>query len=118
MSVERTAASVLADRFRLGTGLGEDERETILERMQPLGRRLASFSPETVELELSVKEREGADQRVTLECWMAGRDRLVSTSRRPAFDDALVEVRDDMIRRINDATTRREPRNNRRLRDR
>jgi tartrate dehydratase alpha subunit/fumarate hydratase class I-like protein len=48
---------------------------------------------------------------------MAGQARLVSTSARPALQDALTEVRDDMVRQINDATTRQEPRNNRHLRE-
>lgn len=109
---------VLADRLRLATGVGNDEREAVLERLEPLGRRLASFPPETLELELSVKERGGADQRMTLECWISGRDRLVATSSRADFDAGLIEVRDDLMRQVNDSVTRREPRNNRNLRGR
>lgn len=118
MADDIAPTGILADRLRLGVGVAGDERAGIIERLQPLERRLASFRPETVDLELSAKERDRADQRVTLECWIAGEQRLVSTSRRERFDDALLEVRDDMIRRVNDAVTRREPRNNRRLRQR
>ena len=49
---------------------------------------------------------------------MAGQQRLVSTSANTPLDRALIEVRDDMVRQITDATNRREPRNNRRLRER
>lgn len=42
--------------------------------------------------------------------------RLVSTSATTSLQDALTEVRDDMVRQIEDATTRQEPRNNRSLR--
>lgn len=118
MADDIAPGDLLAERLRLGTGVGADEREEIIERLRPLERRLGSYRPDAVELELSVKERDRADQRVTLECWVAGEERLVSTSRRKAFDDALLEVRDDMIRRVNDAITRQEPRNNRRLRRR
>jgi hypothetical protein len=47
---------------------------------------------------------------------MAGQSRLVSTSATTSLQDALTEVRDDMVRQIEDATTRQEPRNNRSLR--
>ena len=84
-------ASVLKDRLRLGTGFSASERPDIIDRLDALERRLGSFSPDGVDLEVSIKERDGADQRVTLECWMAGQTRLVSTSARPALQDALTE---------------------------
>ena len=117
MSEDPTTRSVLRDRLRLGTGFDESERPAVIERLGALETRLGSFPEETLELELSIKERDGADQRLTLECWMAGRTRLVSTSASTPLERALIEVRDDMVRQITDATNRREPRNNRRLRE-
>lgn len=108
---------VLRERLRLGTGFEESERSSVIERLRGLEKRLGSFPEDSLELELSIKERDGADQRLTLECWMAGRTRLVSTSASTPLDRALIEVRDDMVRQITDATNRREPRNNRRLRE-
>ena len=117
MSEDRATRSVLRDRLRLGTGFDESERSIVIERLGGLEKRLGSFPEDTLELELSIKERDGADQRLTLECWMAGRTRLVSTSASTPLERALIEVRDDMVRQITDATNRREPRNNRRLRE-
>ncbi len=116
MSDSPPDAGVLGDRLRLGTGFSESERPGIIGRLSALDRRLGSFREDSLDLELSIKEREGADQRVTLECWMAGQSRLVSTSATSSLQDALTEVRDDMVRQIEDATTRQEPRNNRSLR--
>ena len=116
MSDSPSGASVLDDRLRLGTGFSESERPGIIGRLSALDRRLGSFPEDSLDLELSIKEREGADQRVTLECWMAGQSRLVSTSAKPSLQDALTEVRDDMVRQVEGATTRQEPRNNRSLR--
>jgi hypothetical protein len=116
MAEDPAMRNVLRDRLRLGTGFDESERSTVIERLGGLEKRLSSFSEDTLELELSIKERDGADQRLTLECWMAGRARLVSTSASTSLERALIEVRDDMVRQITDATNRREPRNNRRLR--
>ena len=87
--------SVLQERLRLGTGFEESERSSVIERLGGLEKRLGSFPEDTLELELSIKERDGADQRLTLECWMAGQTRLVSTSANTPLERALIEVRDD-----------------------
>jgi hypothetical protein len=50
-------------------------------------------------LEISLKKRHGADQRVTLECW------INRTPRRH-----LNEVRDELIRQVDEVKTRTEPR--------
>ncbi len=55
---------------------------------------------------------------MTLECWIAGRSRLVATSSLRRLPAALAEVRDDLRRQLDDAKTRTEPRNNRHLRPR
>lgn len=93
MSDHPAPRGVLRDRLRLGPGFNE----SVLER--------------------SIEERDGADRRLTLECWMAGR-RLVSTAASTRLDRALIQGRADMVGQITDATTRQEPRNNRRLRER
>ncbi len=94
--------------FRLGTGFQMSEREEIVAQFAPLGARLRSFDADTVDMELSVKERDGADQHVTLEIWVAGRERLVSMSSRGDLRAALQEVRDDSVRQLNDSVTRDE----------
>ena len=94
------------DRLRLGTGFSMSEREGIVSHFVSLGNRLRSVDSDSVDMELSVKERAGADQRVTLQLWIAGHDRLVATSARTDLDGALQEVRDDMVRLLNDQMTR------------
>jgi hypothetical protein len=85
-------------RLRLATRFAMSEREEIVAQFAALGARLRLFDQDAVDMELSVKEREGADQRVTLELWIAGRQRLVSTSSRTDLRAALKEVRDDSVR--------------------
>lgn len=103
-----TRADGRLDRLRLATGFATSEREEIVAQFAPLGARLRSFDDDAIDMELSVKERDGADQRVTLEVWIAGRPRLVSTSSRRDLRAALQEVRDDSVRQIEDGTTREE----------
>lgn len=96
------------DALRLATGFAQSERDAILAQFAPLAARLKSFDRDAVDMELSVKERDGADQRVTLEIWIAGRARLVATSSRADLRAALQEVRDDSVRQLNDDVTRTE----------
>lgn len=95
-------------RLRLATGFAISEREGIVAQFAPLEARLRSFERDSIDMELSVKERDGADQRVTLEVWVAGRERLVSTSSRADLRGALQEVRDDTVRQLNDDVNRNE----------
>ncbi len=103
--------------LRLGSGVAASERDRVLDRFAALDARLRSYRAGEVELELSVKERDGADQKTTLEGWIAGTERVVATSSRIPFDQALTEVRDDLIRQLSDAKNRTEPRQNRQRRD-
>ena len=106
---------VVAARLHLATGFLASERDWVVRRLAALGSRLRSFSDAQVELEISLKERHGAAQRVTLECWISRTPRLhvVSTSTARELAVVLNEVRDELIRQVDDAKTRTEPRNNR-----
>ncbi|MCC5950402.1 MAG: hypothetical protein JJT89_18270 [Nitriliruptoraceae bacterium] len=73
-----------------------------------LERRLSRWEPEQVELELSVKERDTPSQRVVLECWIPGTQKIVGTSKNQDLDKAVVEVRDDVWRQVDRFVTRRE----------
>ena len=103
--------------LRLGTGFSQHEWSRIVDQFAPLDARLAAFHADGTDLELSVKDRESRGQKVTLECTVAGRHRIVATSPEEQLKDALNDVRDDVRRQLDDAKTRREPRNNRRLRE-
>jgi len=96
------------EHLRLATGFAMAERDRIVSQFAPLGARLRSVERDGVDMELSVKERGGADQRMTLELWIAGRERLVATSSQTDVQSALREVRDDMVRQLDDSITRRE----------
>lgn len=110
-------APTVATTLRLTHGVAPGEFDRVAGLLGRLDGRLKSFPDGAVELQLSVKERDTASQRTTLEASIAGQPRLVATSDRPDFDAAIAEVRDDLVRQITDAKNRTEPRNNRALRD-
>ncbi|MFI6887142.1 hypothetical protein [Streptosporangium canum] len=106
-------ADVLGERLALGTGFAEDERPEIVERFTALGKRLRSYPPDSVDLRLSVKNRGRAEQKMTLECRLAGVEPLVATSTEPELSSALTEVREDLIQQLDKLKTRRDPRHDR-----
>src|ERR1700749_1043036 len=98
--------------LRAGSGFSQGDRNWLAEQFVTLDARLASFPAETTELEVSVKDRAARGQKVTLECWIAGRQKIVTTSAEEDLHDALNDVRDDLRRQLNDAKSKQEPRHN------
>ena len=103
--------------LRVGTGFSQGDRNWIAEQFGTLDARLASFHADATELEISVKDREARGQKVTLECRIGGREKIVTTSSEEDLHAAVMDVRDDLRRRLTDAKTRQQPRHNRPLRD-
>lgn len=114
----REGAAIVAQRLNLATGFLATERGWVSESLSRLGSRLRSFRNDEIDLEISMKDRQGAEQRVTLECWINCRPRLhlVATSSARDLPAALGEVRNELIRQVDEARTRTDPRGNRTLR--
>jgi ribosome-associated translation inhibitor RaiA len=109
--------ATVGECLRAGAGFSQGDLNWIAEQFATLDARLASFYADTTELEVSVKDRAAKGQKVTLECWIAGWPKIVTTSSEEGLHDALNDVRDDLRRRLNDAKSRHEPRHNRHLRE-
>ena len=116
MSAVANPATV-GECLRAGAGFSHGDLNWIVAQFATLDGRLASFHADTTELEVSVKDREARGQKVTLECWIAGRQKVVTTSLEEDLHAALNDVRDDLRRKLNDAKTKQEPRHNRHLRE-
>jgi hypothetical protein len=125
----------LEEHLRLGAGFAAADRPHILEAqrrrlrlvivsyerniaraMSALAPHLSGWEHDQVDLEVSLKDTEGPDQKVTLQAWSAERAHLVATSHERDLDHALAEVRRDLIRQIEDERSRREPRKRRKTR--
>jgi hypothetical protein len=102
-----SSTQILEERLRLGAGFGDKDRGHLLGTLSALGRHLAHWSPEQVDLEISAKNRGGPEQKVTLEAWLPRWPSLVATSSDRELDHALIDVRKDMIRRIEDEKAKR-----------
>lgn len=115
MSVATDPATV-EQCLRAGAGFSQGDRNWIAEQFVTLDARLAGYPAESTELEVSVKDRAAPGQKVTLECWIAGQNKIVTTSGEEDLHAALNDVRDDLRRKLADSKTKQEPRHNRHLR--
>jgi ribosome-associated translation inhibitor RaiA len=114
---EHDDRATVESSLRLNGGIDAKERDRIVAAWGSLTKRLQSFDRDAVELELSVKERSTPSQRMVLEARIARGGRFLVTSEEADFNKALTEVRDDLMRQLNSAKNRTEPRNRRSLRE-
>ena len=113
---EHSATAALEEHLRLGAGFAAADRPRILEALSALEPHVSGWEHDQVDIEVSLKDTEGPDQKVTLQVWLAGRAHLVATSHERDLDHALAEGRKDLIRQIEDERSRREPRKRRKTR--
>lgn len=102
--------------IRLGAGFKEPEREQVLDELSALGPHLARWDPSEVEVDVSVHERGGKEQRVTLRAFLPGCPPVVAVGYDRNLMRALAEAKRDLITQIDRLKTEREPKSNRRLR--
>jgi ribosome-associated translation inhibitor RaiA len=106
---ENGSAGILAERLRLGFGFSAAHRDHVLGLLSSLDRHLARWDPDQVDLEISVKDRHGPEQKITLEAWLPKWPPLVAHSTITDVDQAVVEVRRELIRQIEDEKAKRGP---------
>jgi len=111
MAAEEQSPATVATALRVVPQFRGDETERLVEMLSPsLNQRLSRYGANQVEMELSVKDRDTDKQRVVLEAWIAQgrRIKFVATSTEPNIDDAVMEVRGDMVTQINRHVTKLE----------
>lgn len=109
--------SIVAEHLRVHGPLEPAEREELLRHWAKLDQRLQSFEQRRIDIDLHINERDTKSQHVTLDLQIGGYDAFVATDSSADLGHALNRVRDEVIRQLTDAKSRREPRNNRHLRE-
>ena len=102
--------------IHVGTGFVAKERPQVVETLSTLGPHLGKWEPRDVDLEVSLQDRGGKEQRVTLRTILPGRPPLVAVAENPDINRALSEAKRELIRQFEHQKSAREPMNNRRLR--
>jgi hypothetical protein len=102
--------------LHVGVGFKDKEHPYVLEALSTLGPHLGRWDPHDVVVDVSLQDRGGKGQRVTLRTSLPGLPPLIAVGDDPDLTRALGEAKHELIRQIEHQKSEREPMNNRRLR--
>src|ERR1700760_1952608 len=102
--------------IHVGAGFVAREREHVVDVLSALGPHLGRWEPSDVNLEVSLQDRGGKEQRVTLRTMVPGHQPLIAVAENPDINHALSECKRELIRQLEHQKSGDEPMNNRRLR--
>ena len=102
--------------IHVGAGFVAKERQHVVETLSTLGPHLGKWDPSDVDLEVSLQDRGGREQRVTLRTILPGHQPLVAVAENPDINRALSEAKRELIRQLEQQKSTDEPMNNRRPR--
>jgi hypothetical protein len=109
-----------ADRenaIHVGAGFVAKEHQHVVDTLLALGTHLGRWDPRDVELDVSLQDRGGNEQRVTLRTVLPGRPPLIAVAENTDIDCALSEAKRELIRQLEHQKSERDPMHNRRLRE-
>jgi ribosome-associated translation inhibitor RaiA len=117
MSQPENPAGVLDQVLQVGAGFSEDERGWLLQTLEALATHLARWNPADVAVKIAVKHRDSKEQQVTLQADLPGYPPVVAKAVNRRLDQAVAAAKRELIRQIEDQKTRRDPGDNRHLRE-
>jgi ribosome-associated translation inhibitor RaiA len=102
--------------IHIGAGFAAKERPHVLAALSTLEMHLGRWNPGDVDVDVSLQDRGGKEQRVTLRTSLPGLPPLVALADDPDLTRALSDAKRELIRQLEHQKSAREPMNNRRLR--
>ena len=103
--------------IHVGAGFVAKERPHVLDALATLEPHLGRWDPRDVDIDVSLQDRGGNEQRVTLRTSLPGLPPLVAVAENPDITRALGDAKRELIRQLEHQKSAREPMNNRRLRN-
>jgi ribosome-associated translation inhibitor RaiA len=100
----------------VGAGFTAKEREFVMNELVTLEPHLGRWDRRDVDIEVTMQDRGGKEQRVTLRTSLPGYPPLVAVAEDPDVSRALSRAKRELVRQIDHQKQAREPMNNRRLR--
>ncbi len=101
--------------LHVGAGFKEKERSHVLETLATLGPHLLGrWDPRDIDVEVSLQDRGGKEQRVTLRTSLPGRPPLVAVAENPDITRAICEAKRELIRQLEHQKSARDPMSSRR----
>jgi hypothetical protein len=101
--------------IHVGAGFVAKERPHLAEMLSTLGPHLGRWDSGDVSVEVSLQDRGGKEQRVTLRTTLPGLPPLVAVAENPDITRALCEAKGALIRQIEHQKSARKAMHNRRL---
>src|SRR5580692_3174230 len=101
--------------IRIGAGFAAKEHPHVVETLSTLGPHLGRWGSRGVNVDVSLQDRGGKEQRVTLRTSLPGLTPLVAVAENPDVTHALSDAKRELIRQIEHQKSAREAMNNRRL---
>src|SRR4029078_11756956 len=102
--------------IHVGAGFVAKERPHVLEALSTLGPHLGRWDPSQVDIDVTLQDSGGTEQRVTLRTTLPGRPQLVAVADNPDLTRALCDAKRELIRQLEHQKSTREPMKSRRLR--
>ena len=102
--------------IHVGAGFVAKERPYVVEALSALGPYLGKWHPRDVDLEVSLQDRGGKEQRITLRTTLPGMPPLVAVAENPDISHAISEVKRELIRQLEHQKSANDPMKNHRLR--
>ena len=103
--------------IHVGAGFVAKERPHVLDALAAVEPHLGRWDPNDVDIEVTLQDRGGKEQRITLRTTLPGHPPLVAVADNPDLTRALGEAKRELIRQLEHQKSAREPVNNRRLRN-
>jgi len=107
---------LIGDSFHIGAGFLAKEHPHVLEALSALGPHLGRWDPDDVSVEVTLQDRGGKEQRVTLRTTLPGLTPLVAVAADADITRALHEAERELTRQLEHQKTEQEPMHNWRLR--
>ena len=96
--------------LHVGAGFKEKERPHVLETLSTLGPHLLGrWDPRDMNVEVSLQDRGGKEQRVTLRTSLPGHPPLVAVAENPDITRAICEAKRELIRQLEHQKSARDP---------
>jgi ribosome-associated translation inhibitor RaiA len=101
--------------IHVGSGFVAKERPHVVDTLSTLRPHLGKWDSADVDVEVSLQDRGGKEQRIILRTSLPGFPPLVAVAENPDITRALSDAKRELIRQIERQKSAREPMNNRRL---
>jgi hypothetical protein len=96
--------------LHVGAGFKEQERPHVLETLSTLGPHLLGrWDPRDIDVEVSLQDRGGKEQRVTLRTSLPGRPPLVAVAANPDITRALCDAKRELIGQLEHQKSEHDP---------